>query len=130
MAKLEAALHRTVADYLRRALRPPTFFTTFPAGGGGRIRGALLKAAGLQAGAGDLLVIHPVLKMRNEQGAWVLWIELKTETGRQSPVQKDFERRIIEAGCFYHVARSVEDVEAILRETGIPVYGRAGRMAA
>lgn len=49
-------------------------------------------------------------------GVWVdglpsvLWIEVKTEKGRQSPEQRSFEEHVKGFGMFYLLARSVEDV--------------------
>jgi len=37
-------------------------------------------------------------------------LECKTKAGRQSPDQKEFERRTKEAGAEYYVVRSVDDV--------------------
>lgn len=58
-ANPEERLHRAVAAYLRVALQPPAIWSTFPAGGGGRIRGAKLKAMGLARGWPDILVLYP-----------------------------------------------------------------------
>lgn len=43
-----------------------------------------------------------------------LWIEVKTATSKQSEHQKSFQRQVEEHGHKYIVARSVEDVEAVL----------------
>jgi hypothetical protein len=40
----------------------------------------------------------------------VVWIEVKTKTGRLSPWQEAFRQAIANAGGEYVVARSVEDV--------------------
>jgi hypothetical protein len=48
--ELERDLHAAVADYLHLALRPPTTWTTFPAGGGGLQRGRLLARLGFRPG--------------------------------------------------------------------------------
>ena len=129
MAKPEALLHRAVASWLRHAVRPPTFWTTFPAGGGGRVRGAQLKAAGLVAGFPDLILLHPVAKAGSECGCWLIGIELKAPKGRQSPEQKAVEHAFEQAGGFYHIARSVEDVEEILRGAGVPLFSQLRRAA-
>jgi hypothetical protein len=47
-------------------------------------------------------------------GHFVGW-EIKTEKGRQSPDQKEFEERVKNAGAFYFVIRSVEEAETTLK---------------
>lgn len=120
MAKPEEALHMAVAAFLERALVPPAWFTTFPSGGGGRVRGAKLKRMGLKAGVPDILVIDyqphaDALKLL------VVWIELKAKKGVVSLVQGDLHRRLRETGCFVEVCRSVEQVEDALRLSGVPL---------
>jgi hypothetical protein len=62
-----------------------------------RKQGAILKAMGMVAGVSDLLWLH---KGR-------LWcIELKTEDGRQSQAQKDWQRAIMAQGGVYYMVRS------------------------
>ena len=43
------------------------------------------------------------------------WIEVKSATGKQTPVQKSFQRQVEDEGHKYIIARSIEDVEAALR---------------
>lgn len=45
----------------------------------------------------------------------VLWIEVKTPDGRQSPEQLSFEQHVKSIGMYYLVARSAEDVAVWLR---------------
>jgi hypothetical protein len=54
----ERELHAAVAQFLRLALRAPTTWTTFPAGGGGLERGRMLARLGLRPGWPDILVVH------------------------------------------------------------------------
>src|SRR5262245_51498393 len=107
----ERELHATVAQFLRLVLRPPTIWTTFPAGGGGLERGKMLARLGLRPGWPDILVMHPGLVHGD---VVVLGLELKTEVGRQSmtqrQVQADFER----VGAGYVLCRSLDDVKAAL----------------
>jgi hypothetical protein len=44
-----------------------------------------------------------------------LWIEMKTDKGKQSPFQKSFQEQVEDEGHMYIVARSIEDVEEALR---------------
>lgn len=118
----EAQLHRAVASFLRVALKSPTTWTTIPAGGGGRIRGAQLKAMGLQPGWPDLIVLHPA--GHSHRGATVVGLELKTDKGRPSKAQQAMDSQFFCAGAYYYVARSVDEVEGFLRGVGIPLHAR------
>ena len=51
---------------------------------------------------------------RGESPARVVWIEAKTEDGRQTKEQKEFERRAIAHGDVYILARCIEDVMEVL----------------
>lgn len=114
----EHRLHLQVAAFLRVALQLPTFWTTFPAGGGGRTRGALLKAAGLKPGVPDILVIHP---RPTDGGCIVLGIELKAEHGRRSIDQTATHAVLREAGVHTVVCHTVEQVAAALDACGVPL---------
>lgn len=124
----EQVLQIAVADYLRVALRAPTIWTAFPAGGGGRVRGAFLKAMGLQAGWPDLLVMSPY---PNTNIAWprIVGLELKA-AGRQSPNQRAIQKQFEDAGGIYHICRSVDEVEGFLRGVGIPLFASIGGQVA
>lgn len=108
----EAELHRAVAKYLAHALPLRCVWTTVGHGGGGRVRGAHLKAAGVRAGWPDV------------QLCWdgrLLCVELKAPKGRVSDAQRACHDDLIAAGAGVAVCRSIADVEAALREWGIPL---------
>lgn len=113
----EAQLHKSVADYLRVALRPPTTWTTMPAGGGGRVRGAQLKARGLAPGWPDIIVL--------DRGPNVIGIELKVKKNDQSPAQRLIAQAFKDVQAWYILCRSVEEVEKALRFCKVPVHARA-----
>lgn len=120
----EQQLQIQVASFLRVALRPPTIWTAFPAGGGGKVRGAFLKAMGLQAGWPDLLVMHP---FRVSTSLWqpiVLGIELKSAAGRPTVDQIAIQAAFKGCGAHHYVARSIDEVEGFLRGVGIPLFAR------
>jgi hypothetical protein len=48
----------------------------------------------------------------------VMWIECKAAKGRQSELQKSFQKLVQDAGHAYVIARSVDDVENWLKENG------------
>ena len=98
----EEALHRAVAEYLDVVIRPPFTWTTIAHGGGGRVRGAKLKAMGLKKGWPDLLILGP--------GPTLLGIELKTVAGRQTPEQREIEAAFHQCKAWYVLCRSVEEV--------------------
>lgn len=118
-AQTEHQFHVAVARYLDAVLRPPTWWTTFPAGGGGKVRGAKLKAMGLRAGVPDIIVMHPSPSIL--PSTVVIGIELKAVKGRQSPEQREVDAAFDAAGARYRIARSIEDVHAILRAADIPL---------
>jgi hypothetical protein len=110
----ERNLQIQVADFLRVALRPPTIWTAFPAGGGGRVRGAQLKAMGLQPGWPDLLII--------DRGPNVIGIELKVKKNDQSPAQRMIAQAFKEVQAWYILCRSVEEVEKALRYCKVQLH--------
>ncbi len=65
-----------------------------------------LKATGLIAGVSDMIIIQP-----NK----VLFIEVKIEKGNQSPEQIKFQQKIEALGFEYHVARSLEEFQKIVK---------------
>jgi hypothetical protein len=113
----EQALHLAAAQYLRLALRPPTVWSTFPAGGGGRVRGAILKAAGMAAGWPDILVLHPALGR-----TIVCGLELKAGKGRPSAAQVAMAAQFSDADAGYEFCWSLEDVQHALRIHRIPLH--------
>lgn len=119
-ANPEAALHRAVAAYLRLALRPPTIWTTIGHGGGGRVRGAQLKAMGVQPGWPDIIILNACGNAPFY--VEVVGIELKSATGSLSAEQKAIASAFKTAGAWYGVAYDVGQVETILRQFNIPVH--------
>ena len=60
----------------------------------------ILKAEGLLAGVADLIIVLP-----NK----VLFIEIKTEKGRQQQTQKDFQNKVEALEHDYYVCRSFDE---------------------
>ena len=54
----------------------------------------------------------------------VIWIEVKSDRGIQSPAQKGFQDMIERAGGYYILARSSQDVEDYLVRNHIQQYRR------
>ncbi|WP_395707957.1 hypothetical protein [Reyranella sp.] len=126
--RLEHELHAAVAQFLRLALRPPTTWTTFPAGGGGLERGRQLARLGLRPGWPDILVLHPApTAIDGCRRVILVGLELKTEIGRQSQVQRGVEADFTSAGATYALCRSIDDVADALARAGVPMHATAGR---
>ena len=115
----EDALHQTVAEFLgiKRNLALPSdaVWTTMPAGGGGKVRGAKLKARGLKPGWPDILIVY--------RGR-LICIELKSPKGVRSPAQKLIHAQLSAAGALVYTATSLAAVEGFLRVI-IPLKARA-----
>ena len=79
---------------------------------------ARFKRMGVRAGFPDLILLYPA------SGYNYLAIELKTKTGRQSPLQKQYEQLINAYGGKYVVCRSVDDFQ---REVKSFLFGAGGR---
>ncbi len=115
----EDRLQRAVAVYLTACLPKPWRWSTFPAGGGGKVRGAQLQAKGLKPGWPDIFILHP-------DGRWH-GIELKAPKGKASEEQIDF---LEWSGGRSAICRSIEHVETTLRAWGVPVRGTTVARAA
>jgi len=71
-----------------------------------------LTQIGALSGASDLLVIH-----RTKQSMRIIFCEVKTPTGRQSPKQQKFEEHVINMGLEYHIVRNLEEFKNIIKNT-------------
>ena len=124
-AQPERALHNAVAAFLRVALpeddKPGSpVWTTVGHGGGGKVRGAQLKAMGVRPGWPDVQILYPY-------GQWpFIGIELKATRGRLSDEQIKCHARIRRAGGEVIVCRSVEEVETALRIRGVALKATTG----
>ncbi len=116
----ETAFQIAVAQYLDLALPEDAVWTTIPAGGGGKVRGARLKAMGYKAGWPDLQVVY-----RGQ----LICIELKSAKGRLAPTQKAMHGRLTNAGALVYTARCIEQVEGFLRAS-VPLRATTGARAA
>lgn len=72
---------------------------------------ARLKREGVVAGVADLLLLAP-----GADGAHALCVEMKTDKGRQSPEQMDWQRRVTARGYRYVVCRSLDDFAAAIAD--------------
>ena len=63
---------------------------------------SIMQGLGSYRGISDIIAI---------KDSYVIFIEVKTETGKQSEYQKQFEKDITENGGHYILARSYKDVD-------------------
>ena len=91
-------------------------------GNGNRVTGAIHKAEGTVAGVPDLLLFMHGRQNYREHGilmskpASALGIEMKTDKGRQSQRQKDFQKMFEAAGYMYAVVRSLDDFRSLIND--------------
>ena len=108
----EQRLQQTVAEYLAWALAPPSIWTAHPLGGGGELRGKIIKSTGARAGWPDIEIIA-------NDGRFYA-IELKSRTGAVRTIQRTTMHAIQVAGGSVAVCRSLDEVRAQLVAWGIP----------
>lgn len=106
----ELILQIQMVDVLRAKLKKDVLFTAFPAGGGGRVRGAKLKKAGLQSGWPDIQLIY--------KGQYY-GLEVKTPQGRLSSSQSRLHEKLIKDGCQVAVVRSVKEMMEHIIDWGL-----------
>lgn len=88
-------------NYCLKNQNPRHIIFSVPNGGSRNILEAKkMKLTGTLAGVSDLIIIQP-----NK----TIFIEVKTEKGIQSDVQKDFQSRVDNLGFEYLIVRSLED---------------------
>ncbi len=139
-SKSEHSLHWHVAGLLNKHLAWPAWWTTFPAGGGGEMRGKILKSLGLKAGVPDVLIVVPAqaliaLPSGHVGNEWhtvqlLYWIELKKlNAGELSDDQIKTHAKLTAMGCRIAVCDSLESVKETLMQWRLPYQAESGRQA-
>jgi hypothetical protein len=120
MKRPEQQLHRAVVDLLQvYQNRGLLAFAHVPNGGYRTATEAgIFTSLGVMPGVADLLVWLP--------GGRSVQCELKAPLAkmRLSPAQIDWIRRMSDMGVAVHVCRSIDEVEAVLRDNGVPAIGK------
>lgn len=96
---------------------PRSLIFSVPNGGTRNKMEALkLMATGLLAGVSDLILIHaPKNTMYNPV---IVFLEVKTDSGRCSPPQIEFANRVNDLGFIYRVVRSLEEFKRMIEGMG------------
>ncbi|MDR2584755.1 MAG: VRR-NUC domain-containing protein [Prevotellaceae bacterium] len=103
MTHKESQLQRNCVKWCRYAY-PKNILFAIPNGGRrGKIEAGIMKAEGVLAGVADLFL------MTARNGYNGLFIEMKVGYGKQTPIQKEFEKAAIDAGYRYAVCRSMDE---------------------
>ena len=111
----EADFQQQVFAYLASALDGNSWFSAIPLGGGGALRGALLKKTGTKAGIPDVLVLND---------GRALWLELKSRRGQLSDAQLYCHECLRRARSPVTVCKTLDQVEAALLAAGVPLKAR------
>lgn len=130
----EQTLQRSVAQYLDLVLDRSVVWSAIGHGGGGKIRGAMLKGMGLKPGVPDLYISwrerhNPNMSYQGDfqaapENYGTLWLELKADKGKQSAVQKQFQTRVEWLYHRYNIVKSIDDVAAALKDCGVPTRAK------
>ena len=113
----EQIVHKSIVTFLELALTPPDFYTTFPSGGGGKVRGALLKSLGLKTGVGDILLIKAF-------SGRAYWLEVKPGKLKAKDYQKAMHIRLALAGSETAVVHNIVETHDALVAWGFPLRAR------
>lgn len=99
---IESQIQRQMVQWFR--LQYPRYIIAAIPNGGQRnaLEAKIMKSEGVLAGFSDLIVIA------NKN---VLFVEVKTTTGRQSELQKKFQSAVEYLGFQYSVCRSLQDFQ-------------------
>jgi hypothetical protein len=72
--------------------------------------GAIRRSVGVTKGVSDTILLIA-------RGKWnALCVEFKTDTGRQSPAQVDWQSKVEAQGYRYEVVRSLEEFKKLIKE--------------
>lgn len=110
---LERVFHKAAMEYLNLALPSHAVATTFPAGGGGRIRGAMLKNSGLMPGWPDIQILVRASSFDQAARSFSRFIgfECKREKGGiVSETQLTAHNRIKFSGGVVYVVRTLDEI--------------------
>ncbi|MBC9248626.1 VRR-NUC domain-containing protein [Paracoccus sp. 11-3] len=117
----EADIQRAIVHTLRIVLPRDAIIhhSANEVGAGGkaaRQRQAILTGMGVFPGFADLIVLT---------GGQVLFLEVKSPSGRLSPTQRAFRDRVQAQSCGWALVRSVEDALGALADHGITTRAQA-----
>lgn len=117
MKRPEQSLQIQCAKILDRILLPHVLWTAIGHGGGGALRGAILKGMGVKPGVPDAVIFWK----DGPEGAQVLWLEFKAPKGTWSVEQKRWSVNALNCGHYYAIIKSVDELIAALQQYAVPI---------
>lgn len=109
---IEESIQTACVNWFRLAFPRYLCFAEPNGGSRNKLEAINMKRAGVLAGVSDLILVADHA---------ILFVEMKTETGKQSAYQKKFQADVERLGFGYEVCRSLQDfqrtVERWLKET-------------
>lgn len=106
----ESIIQRGILDYL--ATVPDIYFFRAGAGAVTTSTGRFFRSG--KPGVPDIIVCVPKITDNGRIVGIFIGLEVKNEKGRQSPVQKQAQADIKNAGGHYYIVRSISDVKGII----------------
>ena len=123
----EYDIHKNVAECLRWQKPDCVWFHVYNGAYMSKATAGKSRALGVLAGVADLVFVLPGLSEKHP--ATVGFIELKAPKGALSDNQKAFRDKVKALRAWYAEARSIEDVQQILRTWGVTFAHARGRAA-
>lgn len=115
------ATEREIQNSILELLRLEGIFALRLQTGAAKIGNQLVRFHSGGAGVADIVAFPPYLRLSGhviDGPPSVLWIEVKSPKGRQSPEQRSFEEHVKSLGMYYLLARDLDIVTKWLREHG------------
>ena len=101
--RVESDIQRACVTWFRSTYPELLLFAVPNGGSRNSLEAANLKREGAMAGVSDLIAVG---------NGKVLFVEMKSEKGRQTEYQKEFEKRVTALGHTYVVCRSLAEFAA------------------
>ena len=111
-SKAESKIQHEIVEYFRnnhclKIHTPRCVIFSVPNEGKDMMELMFKKSTGLMAGASELIVVLP---------GYLVFVEVKDATGRQSDKQKDFEQQVKLLGFHYYVVRSLVEFQQAIEK--------------
>ena len=106
----ESQIQQACVKLFRAKYKDYILFSVPNGGRRSRIEAAIMRGEGVLPGVADLFLAHASGDFHG------LFIEIKSEKGKQTAYQKAFEEDILTSGFAYRICRSVDEFDRIISE--------------